>query len=170
MRRLRVSNGAWICAGLIGAAAVAPASVYAATLTKTLIAGPGGTNVASVTGQHQLLTTQIAPAQVIRAVKSLNTAGCTSVYTPPTSKAVVVTSVVFNYGTGIEGSEQFGGLVDRCGVGATVYDQFDGVEKFGTMQHSFPTGVPMPSIALTNSGASVTVFVYGYLIPVTALP
>ena len=170
MRCPRMSTGAWICAGLIGAAAVAPASVYAATLTKTLIAGPGGTNVASVTGQHQLLTTQIAPAQVVRAVKNLNSAGCTTVYTPPAGKAIVVTSVVFTYGTGIDGNEQFGGLVDHCGLGSTVYDQFDAVDKFGTIQHTFPTGVPMASIALTNSGASVTVFAYGYLIPASALP
>ena len=169
MGRPRMSTGAWICTGLICAAVLAPASVYAATLTKTLIAGPGGTNVASVTSQHQLLTTPIGPAQVVRAVKTWS-AGCTSVYAPPAGKAIVVTSVVYNYGTGVEGNEEYSGLLDHCGIGGTVYDQIDGVKKYDTLQHTFPTGVPMPSIALSNVGGTVTVFVYGYLIPASSLP
>lgn len=167
MRRPRMSTGAWIFTGLIGAAVIAPVSVYAASLTKVLVAGPGGTNVANVTAQHQLLTAQISPSQVVRAVKVVHS-GCTSVYTPPAGKAIVVTSVVYNFGSGTPGVENFGGLFSAsC---ATIYDQIDGVQAFDTIQHTWPTGLPMSSVAMTASGGDITVFVYGYLISAASLP
>lgn len=170
MRRPRMSTGAWIFTGLVCAAVIAPATVYAATITKVALSGSNGTNVATVTAQHQLLTAAIPPSQVVRVVKTVST-GCTSVYTPPAGKAIVVTSVVYNFGNGTDGSEQFGGLLNRCSAPASVYDQIDEVQKFGSLQHTFPTGVPMPSIAMTDSGpGSISVFVYGYLIDSNALP
>ena len=56
-----------------------------------------------------------------------------------------------------------------------AYDQFDTTRKFDNIQRTFPTGVPMPSIAVTNIGGggpagAVSVFIYGYLIPATSLP
>ena len=164
-----MSTGAWICTGLIGAAAIAPGSVYAATLTKTLIAGPGGTNVASVTGQHQLLTVPIAPAQVMHANKNVN-GPCTAVYTPPAHKAIVVTSVVYNYGSGIEGNENFGGLFSGPCTAGTLVDQIDQVDKFGSVQHTWPTGLPMAAVYGNSAGGTISIFVVGYLIPASALP
>jgi hypothetical protein len=175
MRRPHLSTGAWIFTGLVCAAVIAPATVYAAAAAKVALTNPSGTIAVGVTAQNQLLTTDTYPSRVVRALKVMNGAGCIGVYTPPAGKAIVVTSVVYNYGTGFEGDEEFSGLVDHCGIGATVYDQIDAVKKYDTIQHTFPTGVPMPSIAVTNGGGdgpagSVTVFVYGYLIDATALP
>jgi hypothetical protein len=169
MRRPRMSTGAWICTGLICAAIIAPATVYAASITKVLVAGPGGTNVATVTAQHQLLTAQISPSQVVRVVKGVPSGGgCTTVYTPPTGKAIVVTSVVYNFGSGTNGVENFGGLFNN---GCTkVYDQIDGVQAFDTLQHTWPTGLPMAGISMTAAGGEITVFIYGYLISATSLP
>lgn len=168
MRRARMSTGAWIFTGLICAAIIAPASVYAASITKVLVAGPGGTNVATVTAQHQLLTAQISPSQVVRVVKLVPPGGCTTVYTPPAGKAIVVTSVVYDFGSGAAGVENFGGLFNSgC---SKIYDQIDGVQAFDTLQHTWPTGLPMSGISMTAVGGEITVFVYGYLISATSLP
>lgn len=167
MRRPGMSTGAWIFTGLICAAVIAPAGVYAASTTKVKLVGPKV--AASVTDQHQLLTTTIAPSHVVRAVTVSIASGCKAVYTPPKHKAIVVTSVIYNFGSGTAGVEHFGGLTTAsCN---TIYDQIDGVQAYDTLQHTFPSGLPMPSVGITNSGAGdITVFVYGYLIDATALP
>jgi hypothetical protein len=167
MRHPRMSTGAWIFCGLVCAAIVAPTAGYAASITKVLVVGPGGTNTATVTPQHQVLTAPVAASQVVNVVKVVHS-GCTSVYTPPTGKAIVVTSVVYNFGTGTPGSEAFGGLFNAgCN---RIYDQIDGVQAFDTLQHTWPTGLPMNAVAATSSGSDITVFVTGYLIGSGSLP
>lgn len=169
MRRPRMSTGAWIFTGLICAAVIAPASVYAASITKVALAGSSGTHVAGITTQHQLLTAPIAPSRVVRGVAVSLSSGCKTVYSPPAHKAIVVTSVIYNFGSGTAGVEHFGGLTTAsC---STIYDQIDGVQAYDTIEHTFPSGLPMPSVGITNSGAGdITVFVYGYLIDATGLP
>ena len=112
MRRPHMSTGAWIFAGLIGAAIVAPVSVYAATVTNVRLLGAGSTTAAVVTPQHQLLTTQTDPKRVIH-VNAGVPGPCKAVYTPPSGKGFVLTSVVYTYGSGIQGNEDFGGLSAR---------------------------------------------------------
>jgi hypothetical protein len=163
-----MSTGAWIFTGLICAAVIAPASVYAAAITKVALTGASGTNVASVTTQHQLLTAPVTPSQVVR-VSGGSLSGCKTVYTPPAHKAIVVMSVVYTFGSGTNGVEHFGGL-GPAGC-SSIYDQFDGVQAFDTIQHTFPTGLPLPSVAISNSGAGeINVFVIGYLIDSSGLP
>jgi hypothetical protein len=70
-----MSTGAWIFTGLISAAVIAPATVYAAAITKVALSSSNGTNLATVTAQHQLLTAAIPPSQVISVVKVSNTGG-----------------------------------------------------------------------------------------------
>jgi hypothetical protein len=167
MRRPRMSTGAWIFAGLVCAAVIAPITVYAASVSKVAIGSTTNANVASVTAQQQLLTTVIGPSRVVRA-DTVAHSGCTTVYTPPAGKAIVVTSVVYNYGSGTAGGENFGGLFSAgCDV---IYDQIDQTEKFGSIQHTFPTGLPMNGVAATNDGGPITVFIVGYLIDASALP
>jgi hypothetical protein len=67
------------------------------------VANSNGTNMASVTNQHQLLTTQIPPSDIIHAVKVAHQ-DCTAIYTPPAGKAIVVTPVVYNFGSGVSGN------------------------------------------------------------------
>jgi hypothetical protein len=168
MRRPRVSTGAWIFTGLICAAVIAPVGVYAATVSRVALVGPSGKTTAGITAQHQLLTASIPPSQIVRAA-TVSTSGCKTVYTPPANKAIVVTSVIYNFGSGTAGVEHFGGLTTAsC---SSIYDQIDGTLAYDTLQHTFPTGLPMPSVGITNSGAgAITVFVTGYLIDAGALP
>jgi hypothetical protein len=164
-----MSTGAWIFTGLICAAVIAPASVYAASTSKVALANKNGSTVATITSEHQLLTAPISPSRVVRVVSVSISSGCKSVYSPPAGKAIVVTSVIYNYGSGTNGVEHFGGLTTaNCGA---IYDQIDGVQAFDTLEHTFATGLPMPSVGITNSGAGdITVFVYGYLIDKSSLP
>ena len=169
MRRPRMSTGAWIFTGLICAAVIAPASVYAASLTKIALYNSSGTYAAAVTPDHQLLTTPTGSNRVVRISGGSNTANCKTIYTPPAGKAIVVTSVVYDFGSGSANVEQFGGLGPvNC---TAIYDQFDGVLAFQTIQHTYPTGLPMSSIAISNStNKLVNVFIVGYLINSTSLP
>jgi hypothetical protein len=169
MRRPHLSTGAWLFSGIVAAALITPAGVYAAVNSRVAIGNPGNALTATVTSQHQLMTTTVAPSQVVRAVTVSISAGCKAVYSPPAHKAIVVTSVIYNFGSGTNGVEHFGGLT-TAGCSA-IYDQIDGVLAYDTIEHTFPMGLPMPSVGITNSGAGdITVFVYGYLIDSSALP
>jgi hypothetical protein len=138
--------------------------------TQTALVQPGtGTPVSRITAQRQLMTTQVSPEMVVRAVHvTLSNSGCQTVYTPPAGKALMVTSVVYDYGSGTNGVENFGGLFDLgCG---NIFDQIDGVQAYSTISRDFPAGIPMDGVAMTSSGGSITVFVYGYLIASSQLP
>jgi hypothetical protein len=164
-----MSTGAWIFTGLICAAVIAPASVYAASMTRVALAGLHGTNAADVTAQHQLLTTPISSSRVVRITGGSLTPVCNTIYTPPAHKAIVVTSVTYTFGSGTAGQEQYGGL--GPGNCSKIWDQIDTVQAFDTIQHTFPSGLPMPSIGLTNNSTHlINVFILGYLIDATALP
>lgn len=168
MRRPRMSTGAWIFTGLVCAAVIAPATVYAAAVAKTAIVGRGGTNTADVTAQHQLLTVPISPSRVIRAEAGVP-GPCKAIYTPPAGKAIVVTSVVYTYGSGVQGNENFGGLFAGAGC-SDIVDQIDQVEKYGSIEHTFPTGLPMASVYGDSAGGQINYFLTGYLISATDLP
>jgi hypothetical protein len=163
-----MSTGAWIFTGLVCAAVIAPATVYAATITKVALVGSDGTG-AGVTKQHQLLTVPIGPSKVVHAAKVVH-GGCTVVYAPPAGKAIVVTSVVYNFGSGTQGTEVFGGMFGPGCAPATLVDQIDQIDKFGSVQHTFPTGVPLGNVSATSDGSDLAVFVVGYLIDATSLP
>jgi hypothetical protein len=164
-----MSTGAWIFTGLICAAVIAPASVFAAAAAKTQLVGSVTSHVAGVTGQGQLQTTEISPAHVIRISGGSNQSGCTTLYTPPAGKAIVVMSVTYTYGSGSQGTEHFGGFGSgNCG---TIYDQIDTVQAFDTVQHTFPSGLPLPNIGISNGSSKlINVFVEGYLIDANSLP
>lgn len=52
-----------------------------------------------------------------------------------------------------------------------IYDQIDGVRAYQTVRHTFPTGLPMASVGMTNSGAGyIDMFVTGCIIDASALP
>jgi hypothetical protein len=169
MRRPRMSTGAWIFTGLVCAAVIAPASVYAASITKVALVGSGSTHGATVTTQGQLLTTSMSPGRVIHAVATTATnTSCQAVYTPPANKAIVVTSVSYTFGSGTQGAENYGGLFSKsCDA---IYDQIDGVQAFDTVERTYPTGLPMNGVAVNSTGGSITVFVVGYLIDASSLP
>jgi hypothetical protein len=168
MRRPKMSTGAWIFTGLICAAVIAPASVYAAAVTKFALSNSSGSNVATITSQHQLLTTTIGPSHVVHAEGGAP-GPCKAIYTPPAGKAIVLTSVVYTYGSGAQGSEDFGGLFAGPGCGDIV-DQIDQIDKFGSIEHTFPIGLPMGAVYGDSSGGQINFFLTGYLIDASSLP
>lgn len=170
MRLPRMSTGGWICTGLIGAAVLAPVSVQAVAPSMVALVQPGtGSPVSRITAQRQLMTTQVSPEMVVRAVTSTGTnQPCKNFYTPPAGKALMVTSVIYDWGSGTNGVENFGGLLDlNC---AHLYDEIDGVQAYDTISRSFPSGVPMNGLAVDSVGGAITVIVYGYLIAASQLP
>ncbi|HEY2795140.1 MAG TPA: hypothetical protein VGJ28_22455, partial [Micromonosporaceae bacterium] len=69
---------------------------------------------------------------------------CKAVYTPPPGKAIVVTSVVYDYGSGVQGGENFGGLFGGAGCN-DIFDQIDQIDKYGSIQRTYSPGLPMAS-------------------------
>ncbi len=168
MRPPRMSTGAWIFTTAVTVAVSAPTAVYAAASSVVAIGDTTSTRTASVTTQHQLLTTPIAPRQVIHGSGGYAYNSCLSVYTPPAGKAVVVTSVTYDIGSGTAGTDAFGYLTDAtC---SSNYDVAETTQGFETQQHAFPTGLPMPSLGVYSFNGYIAVWFTGYLIPASQLP
>lgn len=167
--QFHMSNGAWIFASAVAMAVIAPA-VYAAANSIVAIGNQSGTTTAFVTPTRQLQTVTTAPTNIVQRFSGANAGQCAPVYTPPSGKAIVVTQITYKLGTGTQGAESYGLLTDAgCN---NVYDLADTIDAHETQSHSFPTGRPMPSIALDNyvgSGA-IQITVTGYLIPASQLP
>ncbi|MDT4942449.1 MAG: hypothetical protein QOJ34_2538 [Pseudonocardiales bacterium] len=170
MRDLHMSTGAWIFTGLVTAAIVAPTAVYAAASSTVAIGNTGNGFTATVTNNHQLLTTTVAPNNVVRAYgASLN--NCSAVYTPPAGKAIVVTSVTYDMFTSTApGSRNFAYLTN--GACTIPYDAVDTDLAHETETRTFPIGLPMASVGIfgqTPTGIAGA-YITGYLIPATQLP
>ncbi len=167
MRRPRMSTGAWIFTTAVTVAVIAPTAVYAAASSVVAIGDTTSTRTVAVTTQNQLLTTPIAPRQVIHGYFSSG-GGCAAVYWPPAGKAVVVTSVTYDLGSGTAGTDVYGYLTSAGCTG--LYDIADTTQAFETQQHAFSTGLPMPSIGVKSYSGYCAVWFTGYLIPASQLP
>lgn len=171
MQRPHMSTGAWIFATAALVLAVGAPISYAAVNSTVAIGntGTGNTTTATVTANHQLLTTTIAAKDVVRA--SGGSVGACPFYTPPAGKAIVVTSVTYNVFNNPVGNDFAAYLRDGCSGYA---DDVETTEADMSESHTFPIGLPMSSIGLTRSSSAGTgsagVFITGYLIPVSQLP
>src|SRR5690348_4805392 len=113
MRRPHMSTGAWIFATAALVLAVGAPISYAAVTSTVAIGNTGSsTATATVTGNHQLLTTTIASKNVVHVVGSASSDSCNLFYTPPAGKAIVVTSVTYDLFGGTSGSEQWAYFTD----------------------------------------------------------
>jgi hypothetical protein len=168
MRLPEMSNGAWIFASAVAVAIIAP-GVYAASSSIVSIGNPNNNATALVIGgTHQLQTAITVPANVVHAAGSAGNSSCHTVYTPPAGKAIVVTQITYQAGSGTPGTENFGGFFDLgCNTG---YDFVDTVQAYETETRTFPTGLPLTGVAINSTGGWITVFLTGYLIPATLLP
>jgi hypothetical protein len=164
--QFHMSNGAWIFASAVAMAIIAPV-VYAAT-SVVVIGNANGAATALVTRTHQLQTVTTAPTNVVNAV-GVTGPGCETVYTPPSGKAIMVTQVTYDLGTGNAGTEAYGVLTDAS---SAVRDFADTEQGFESESRTFPTGLAMSGVGIcSNIGNSeVIVAVSGYLIPATQLP
>lgn len=170
MRLPHLSTGAWIFASVIAAGILTPTAVYAAASSTVAVGNTGNGVTAFVTSDHQLLTTPISPKDVIhRFVGATGGVHCTPVYTPPAGKAVVVTSISYDLGSGTAGTEEWAELTDS-GCGA-IYDIGDTTQGYDTQQHVFAAGVPMQSVGVyVGSNATAYATIDGYLVPASQLP
>jgi hypothetical protein len=172
MRRPHLSTGAWIFLSVVTAAIVAPVGVYAAATSTVSIGNTNNANTATVTPTNQLQTTMIAPKSVVRFEGAVATGGnCSSIYTPPTGKAFVVTQITYDLGTGTTGNEAYAELEESC-PGSYPFDFADTSQAFETQTHTFPTGLPVAAVNIwcgAGNGFCIASGT-GYLIPATQLP
>lgn len=169
MRRPHLSTGAWIFASVIAAAIVAPTAVYAAASSTVAIGNAHGTLTATVTANHQLLTTTVLTKDIVHTHGSTDDGVCTTVYTPPAGDAIVVTSVTYHMYSNTTGGFNAAWLTTAAGCGS-LYDVADTDQKDETESRTFPTGLPMPSVGILCAGAHAELWITGYLIPASGLP
>lgn len=169
-RKPHMSTGAWIFAGLVSAAVIAPTAVYAAVNSTVAIGTKSNTVTANVTPNRQLLTATVATRSVVRGSLFSDVSGqCGSTYTPPAGKAIVLSQVTYGLGSGTDGVPRLAILMTAdCGAG---YDTAETSLARETQSHVFPIGLPMPSVRVYNNGGQhIQVSFTGYLIPVSELP
>jgi hypothetical protein len=166
LRRPHPSTGAWLFCGLVAAALITPAGVYAAVNSHVAIGNVGNATTATVTTDHQLLTAVVPPHDILRFTGGPNAKGV--IYDPPPGKALMLTNVTFDlYGTA--GTRSYVFLV----ANASTLEFYDGVETtlaHVTEQHTYPTGLPMPLLRIMSSYGLGTAWGEGYLISDTELP
>jgi hypothetical protein len=163
-----MSTGAWIFASAV-AVAIIGSGAYAVSNSIVAIGNPGNTTTAVVTPTHQLQTVMIAPANMVHAVVAASPGVCHVVYAPPAGKAIVVTQITYDLGTGTSGESRAALTDAACD---TAYDYVDTSQAYETQTRTFPTGLPMPGVGLSVfvGTTPVTVAVTGYLIPASQLP
>jgi hypothetical protein len=170
MPNRKLSTGAWIFATAALVLAVAAPVSYAAATSTVAIGNTANSNTALVDPARQLVTVEGAPpSQVVHV--STGGQGCVQVYTPPSGKAIVVTAVTWQLGSGTAGVHDEADLTDYpCNV---VYDDAFTVQAYDVQRQTYPTGLPMPAVGLyapNNGGNYAGISVTGYLIPASQLP
>jgi len=166
MRRPHPSTGAWLFFGIVTAAMIAPAGVYAAVNSHVAIGNIGNATTATVTTQHQLLTAVVPPSEILRFNGQANANGV--IYTPPKGKALMLTNVTFEL-AGTAGHLSYVYLINNTAPFVT-YDGGETTQAHATEQHTYPTGLPVPLLRVVYSPGSGTLWAEGYLIPDTQLP
>ena len=169
MSRPRLSLGAWIFATAALVLAVAAPVSYAAVTSTVAIGDTTNAQIANVVDQH-LLTSPTGTQNQVAGANAVSP-GCNTVYSPPAGRAIVITSVTYDVGSGTAGTEAFTGLVSTCPAG-NFYDYGDTTQAYDTFQHTFPVGLPLTNLAVYASSASSndTFSFTGYLIPTNQLP
>jgi hypothetical protein len=163
-----MSTGAWIATGLVAAAIIAPSVVYAAASSTVAIGTTTSTQTANVTANRQLLTVETPPTNVVRTGIAAPAMACTRTYLPPTGKALMITHITYDIGSGTAGNDAWAAIGEEGCNGN--YDLAETVNAHQTEDRTFPTGLPVRSLSIRTGPASAIVFVTGYLIPATGLP
>jgi hypothetical protein len=164
-----MSTGAWIFATTALVLAVGAPVSYAAVTSTVAIGNRTNNATATVTGQHQLLTTTIAPKDVVRVARGAVGNACAVVYTPPAGKAIVVTSVTYEIAGFTSGDRRHAYLEDICS--GMTYDAVETDQTHITEAHTFPIGLPMSAVAIDYNGDGIAnAFITGYLIPASQMP
>jgi hypothetical protein len=164
-----MSTGAWIFVTAALVLAVAAPVSYAAATSTVAIGNTTNGSTAFVDSERQLVTVNgVQPFQVVHQL-NLVSAGCQSIYTPPAGKALMITSVNYDIGSGASGTESYLAITDAsCG---TYYDIADTTQAYDVQRANFSPGLPVPSVGVYGFGnGSDLVDITGYLIPAGQLP
>jgi hypothetical protein len=168
MRRPHISIGAWLFCAIVTAALIMPAGVYAAVNSHVAIGNVGDATTAAVDDEHQLLTTMVGPRSIVRFRGNTKGPGCQTLYTPPAGKALMLTNVTFDIGSGHAGQDSYAFLLDRgC---KKVFDVADTAQVIESQQHTYPTGLPVDSVTVAGPDNTALIIADGYLIPSAQLP
>jgi hypothetical protein len=180
MRR-SVPIGAWIAAGLVGAALLVPVAVDAATPTLSQIAGINGSTLAQVSRSNQLYATpaDASSSFVLPGMSLDQSTGCYDLGSIPAGKAAVVTAVRYGVFAGDPSSldqvELFTGPGCGSGVGSNEFAAVAAIP--GNGEYSFtpgvglPTGTDLSMDVKDDSGKfAVELWVDGYTVPSNAVP
>ncbi|HET7056990.1 MAG TPA: hypothetical protein VFI12_11040 [Thermomicrobiales bacterium] len=165
-----MSTGAWLFCGIVAAALIAPAGVYAAVNSHVAIGNVGNATTATVDAEHQLLTAVVAPSDIVRISGAANVAsnGCSVIYTPPTGKALVLVNVTVELEIQPGGTFVADVISSRKDCGAPV-DWFETTVDRHEEQHTYPAGLPLARLSL-GTGYASGIWATGYLIPASQLP
>jgi hypothetical protein len=166
-----MSTGAWVFATAALVLAVAAPVSYAAATSTVAIGNTTNALTALVDNERQLVTVDGAqPFQTVHGVIGVGGGACGTLYTPPTGKAVVVSQVTFDLGSGTAGQESYG-VLESGGCGG-VYDYADTTDAYQAQSHTYPSGLALPSLAVYNGTSNAAIFVTftGYLIPAGQVP
>jgi hypothetical protein len=166
MRRLHMSTGAWLFCGIIAAALIMPAGVYAAVSSHVAIGNVGNSTTATVTSQNQLLTTIVPPNAIVR-ITGTSSGTCPVIYTPPTGKALVLLNATVSMDLN---GQSFGyAYIASKSNCSDRLDWFETSDQSFSQQHTYPGGLPLSKLRLYAvwSGA---IYATGYLIPASQLP
>jgi hypothetical protein len=138
------------------------------------IADSAGVNKASVNSSGQLLAAESNPRNTVRVHAATNLAGaCTTLYTVPAGKALIVKSVnIFNHYSG-SGSPEVLLFTHDC-IDLIDDEVFPRASNYATQNRDFPLGVPLPSddkVTFTCFGSVYCqVVLIGYLVPANMVP
>jgi hypothetical protein len=173
-----IPTGAWIAAGLVAAAMLAPGVAYA-TATLTQIVGTNGTTVAQVSKARQVYVAPADPANAVTfeaGYSGTTDSGCLTLGSPPSGKALVITDLRYTVLSGGAAAGDMLFLSANTGCGAPEAAQI--LLTQGNGEYQFPGGLPVHATAglsfnvkdLSGGTDNVVIYADGYTVPATALP
>jgi hypothetical protein len=154
---------------VIAAALLSPVGAVAAGQLVEISSTSG--RKADVTRAEQLQVAEASPHQLMRG-RGLALNGCANVLTAPSSKAIVVKTVIldFYYMSGTGGHFGVLRIGDTCSSSVVAIIDVTGI----TTEHvDFGPGVVVPagqSLWVYAEGGGIDVFPFGYKVPPTAVP
>jgi len=175
----RVNPAIWIAAGFIVAALLLPTGALSAVATSLVtVTSKDGKHSAGVTPASQEQVAEAAPSTFVRAEVS---GGCSGiVYAVPAGKALVITNVDYFLRPGGETDRPSQEDLESGPIATPCTAFLDaGMTPAGTavdsiaQEHTFQPGIAIPTgngLSLLGDNDDGLAFIYGYLVPASAVP
>ena len=174
MSRIKsISHPGWLVIGAVAALLVVPTAAAAVAVTSSVII-KGGTSAgqASVTGAHQLLTSEAGPNSFVNVFSAAMTCSAGGFYTVPSGKALIITAVTFYIGQSTARP-----TVENLFAGASATPcttlVAGAISATPTAEHQvFQPGIAVAggdSLGWNGANVNGSLQVYGYLVPAAAV-